>query len=614
MLIDFYNVLETFIPSLFAAIILLTIGAVVFSVSGKWKSFFFSHKEYIKTVVFLLTVIIVFFLIPDSNLQKYFRSGILVVTAFIVFVKIYGKEHVIFPKNILLKHWGKIFQIKGTRRYKVLYVMLSTYEKIHVGLEEIKSYYQKAPYMAYCELKKMNIEQWNPKDQNTYYHMLCAILIELGAYLEAKGVLKKLLKNESEDLVTLSLQCVLYESTGNVQLAMEVARKAYQNIIIETGNVEPSVITQIYHNYACLLIRDYQINKGLDIMKDAADYALKEGKSVILDRTVGDYLKLLIQYFPKDSKIEEYIKKYDETVTDNRDRCLSYINMRLFLIQMNYQKENLADYLTYVYELNRIHFKGEERCFFCLSCMNVAFAHSMDIDNYLRDILEVMKDECKSLDVLKRVRFYNGLSNVVDFYPVQCENNHYSISEHYGEMVQLYNEYCDNLEQKELYQALECTDSIWINQKCELRKMIIQHQKRKIGYDFDTTYKQYMQLYRERESNDSVMDMLNINMDIVDECMRDIVDRRAPLELVRSAKKEILLEHLMRVESLLDKINYDVIRAEYAIRISKGYYFAGEMGKAKEYISLFEESRIPETFLLEWDKENYRMLKSFLKQ
>lgn len=241
----------------------------------------------------------------------------------------------------------------------------------------------------------MNIEQWNPKD--TYYHILCAVLIELGAYSEAKGVLEELLKKESEDLVTLSLQCVLYESTGNVQLAMEVARKAYPKIIIETGNIESSVITQIYHNYACFLIRDYQINKGLDIMKDAADYALKEEKSVILDRTVGDYLKLLIQYLPEDSKIEKYIKKYEETIPGNRDQSLSYINMKLFLIQMNYQKESLADYLTYIYELNRTNFKGEERCFFCLSCMNVAFAHSMDIDNYLRDILEVMKDECKYL-------------------------------------------------------------------------------------------------------------------------------------------------------------------------------------------------------------------------
>lgn len=154
--------------------------------------------------------------------------------------------------------------------------------------------------------------------------------------------------------------------------------------------------------------------------------------------------------------------------------------------------------------------------------------------------------------------------------------------------------------------------SIWVNQKCELRKMIIQHQKRKIGYDFDAIYKQCIQLYREREASDSVMDMLNINMDIIDECMRNIVDKQVPLERVRSAKKELLLEHLSRVENLLDRINYDVIRAEHAIRISKGYYFAGEMGKAKEYMCLFEESRIPESFLLEWDKENYRMLKCFL--
>lgn len=245
--------------------------------------------------------------------------------------------------------------------------------------------------------------------------------------------------------------------------------------------------------------------------------------------------------------------------------------------------------------------------------MNVAFAHSMDIDNYLGDILALMKEECKELEVLKRVRFYSGLSNVVDFYPVQCKNNHYSMSKYYSEVVQLYNEYCNNMEQKELYQSLENTDSIWINQKCELRKMIIHYHKRKEGYDFEEIYKQYMQLYREREASDSVMDMLSINIDIIDECLRNIEDEHVPLELVRTAKKEILLEHLEKVENLLDGINYDVIYAEHAIRISKGYYFAGEMAKAKEYIRLFEESRIPKTYLLEWERENYRTLKRFLR-
>lgn len=348
-------------------------------------------------------------------------------------------------------------------------------------------------------------------------------------------------------------------------------------------------------------------------MKDAVDYALKEGKSAILDRTVVDYLKLLIQYLPKDSKIDKYIKQYEKTIVDDCDKYLPYINMKLLLIQMNYQKDNLADYLTYIYELNRTTFNGEARCFFCLSCMNIAFAHSMDIDNYLRDILDVMKDECSRLDVLKCVRFYNGLRNVIEFYPVQCENNRYSLSEYYEEVVQLYNKYYDESEYEELCQAIECTDSIWINQKCELRKMIIQHQKSKMEYDFDMIYKQYLQLYKERESSNSVFDMLNINMDIIDECILNIVDKQVPLEFMRSAKKTVLLERLISVEKLLDKINYDIIRAEYAIRISKGYYFAGEMKKAKEYINLFEESRIPKSSLLEWDRQNYQMLKCFLK-
>ena len=63
-------------------------------------------------------------------------------------------------------------------------------------------------------------------------------------------------------------------------------------------------------------------------MKDAVDYALKEGKSAILDRTVVDYLKLLIQYLPKDSKIDKYIKQYEKTIVDDCDKYLPYINMK----------------------------------------------------------------------------------------------------------------------------------------------------------------------------------------------------------------------------------------------------------------------------------------------
>lgn len=192
MWIDFYNVLETFIPSIFSAFIIVTIGAVIISITGRWKQFFFSHKGYVRNVLFLLVMIIVFFLVPDSDTQKYFRIVIVVGVVSIILIKILGKERVIFPKNILLKHWGKTTIIKGTRRYNLLYAMLSSYEKTQVDLEEVKSSYQQQPYEAYRKLKKMNIAQWNSENQYTYYQILCATLIELGAYAEAKVALEKM--------------------------------------------------------------------------------------------------------------------------------------------------------------------------------------------------------------------------------------------------------------------------------------------------------------------------------------------------------------------------------------------------------------------------------------
>lgn len=182
-----------------------------------------------------------------------------------------------------------------------------------------------------------------------------------------------------DDLTTASMRCVLYDCTGNNHLAMEESRKAYQKMIMGVDRVDSDIVAQVYHNYACFLIKDHQINRGLDVAKDAVDYVLKKGKSALLHPVMGDYLKLLVQYTSEDFKIQEYMEKYEKAIVGNCNVCLPYVNMKLYLLNMNKQKEN------------------------------VAFAHGIDIVPFFLDILGVLKDECKILETVKRVRFYNGL-------------------------------------------------------------------------------------------------------------------------------------------------------------------------------------------------------------
>lgn len=88
------------------------------------------------------------------------------------------------------------------------------------------------------------------------------------------------------------MRCVLYDCTGNNHLAMEESRKAYQKMIMGVDRVDSDIVAQVYHNYACFLIKDHQINRGLDVAKDAVDYVLKKGKSALLHPVMGDYLNM----------------------------------------------------------------------------------------------------------------------------------------------------------------------------------------------------------------------------------------------------------------------------------------------------------------------------------
>lgn len=239
----------------------------------------------------------------------------------------------------------------------------------------------------------------------------------------------------------------------------------------------------------------------------------------------------------------------------------------------------------------------------------------MDISCFLKDIVELIKNECEKLSNIERLRFFNTLDWIAEAYLIQCKSNSFEKSPYYDEFLQLYLEYQNERRDEELESVLDKTESVFINQKCELYQMKIDIQ-RKEKYDFEQIYKQFIQIYKERQLSNSVWDMLLIDVDIVTECMRieNVVNPHSPIKFMRSAKKEILTKHLEDAERLFDIIEYEFVREEHAVRMAKGYYFAGLMEKSAEYLDIFENSGIPVTALPEWDKENYVILKTFLEK
>ena len=47
-------------------------------------------------------------------------------------------------------------------------------------------------------------------------------------------------------------------------------------------------------------------------------------------------------YTSEDFKIQEYMEKYEKAIVGNCNVCLPYVNMKLYLLNMNKQKENVA--------------------------------------------------------------------------------------------------------------------------------------------------------------------------------------------------------------------------------------------------------------------------------
>lgn len=612
---DLYTILQNLMTPVLAAVLLIIVALAVMAFTGKWEKYFFTYKDFVCASFFVLAGVVCFLGMPELRYRKLYRNLIAVVVTIFLIVKIYGKDHFIFPKNLMLKKWDKISKRKGKLCYKIAYRLLSSYEKMWVELEEIKDIYEEQPYEAYCRLKKLDVSHCNEEMEDTYNQLLAASLYGMGAYSEAKGLLEKMLQKHPDNPGTLVMLCVVYDRTGKNCEAMQIAEDTYQKMISGRLKVDLNLSAQIYHNYACFLICGHHINKGLDVAREAADYALQQKNLRVIHFVVRDYLKLLIQYSKDDSKIPQYWEKYQEAVGESCDTCIPYINTKLYLLQMNYPIGDIGQYLTDVYNLNKEHLSGEGKCFLCQTCMNVAFSHSRNIDFFLKEIVELMKSESRYLELMKRLRFYNGLTTVAENYSVQCNRNAFPKSEYYDEFLELYLSYTNTEKENEIKKMLDATESIWIHQKCELREMLIDIQRKK-EYNFDNIYEQLLQIYKECELGQDVRAMLDIDMNIIEECERieNLENVNLPPQYMRSGKRDVLLRHLQDAQRLLDLMNYDAARVEYAIRMSKGYVFAGKMKEAKEQLKIFEDAKIPETFLLEWERDNCMMLQSILQE
>ena len=58
--------------------------------------------------------------------------------------------------------------------------------------------------------------------------------------------------------------------------------------------VDSDIVAQVYHNYACFLIKDHQINRGLDVAKDAESFSIYYPTLLLLPNTHPSQLTLML--------------------------------------------------------------------------------------------------------------------------------------------------------------------------------------------------------------------------------------------------------------------------------------------------------------------------------
>lgn len=615
---DLYNTLVNFIPASAALIIVFICAVIVGLETGKWRKLYFTRREYLATVVVCLIGIVAFFQIPLNEMQGIYRIVIVCVLAVFVLLSLARKEHCLFPKNLLLKKWDRIYQYKdkesGKFFYRIVKVFLSPYEKAVVEIKELRRIYNKKPYEVYARLNALEIPESNIKLKQDQQHLRAAVLIEMGAYTEAKSILENMVQNGESNLKTLTELCVAYDRTGNSKEAMRIAEGAYQEVIAGRNQMDQTVLAEVYHNYASCLEKKMDTHRGLDIAKKAVDIALEQENLLTIQMTILDYFKLVWKYERDIQRIEEYLEKYRNAIPGDCDLCLEYVNVKLQLFWMGCQIGNLSQYLLEIYHKNLLYLSHiEEKCFFCMSCMKVAFGQGLDISDYLSDMVYFLKYHTEELNCMERLRIYSGLAWIVNNYQMHCAKNRYQISEDYNILQRMYFIYVNNKKSQEIKKMLDQTDSIWLRQRCELREMQWQVLTVK-EYNFEKFYEIWMQLYNDWQSVDAIWEMLEVDLHIIEECMskENVEDSNTEAFLMRTAKKEVIRKHLADAERLLNIMDYDAVRVDYAIRMSKGYFFAGMLEDAKRQLQIFESKNISETFLLQWHAEDYQNLKRFI--
>ena len=612
-MIDLFSVISEHISSALTADLILILVAVLGYSSGKWRKFFYTKKEYVINLFIAIAFVTAFLLLPSTNEYVIGKSILAVCATLYCAVKIYGKNHTIFPKNILIKNWNKIDKYKGKFIYKVSYGVLSTFEKIHVDIIEIKGIYENEPYKAYCRLKKIDISIYEECIQQEYYTIYGVVLMGLGAYAEAQTLLENIVEKDKNCLQAVIALSVLYDRTGKIEKSRELAKEAYNQVASNMLRVDYHLKAQVYHNYAAFLEQQHIYNKAIEIAKEAVDIALKQKDLKLVNMTMSSYLKLLLAH-NEENQIAEYWEKYKQKVNPKCDTYMPYVNLKLYLMRMGYPMGDAGKYLSCIYNLNKEKQGTEGRCFLCLSCMNNSLGLGVNTNQYLEDMIQLLEYEVELLEPIKRLRVYDGLTFFMEIYEEACTKNRYNKSPHFIELKKKYENYEDRRKEIEIQQMLDETDSIWIAQKTELRFMRIKLERKK-QYDFKKIYSEFIQLYKEYELGMDVRAMINIDMDIVKECESypnwEFIPERATD--VRSSQKDILVKHLEDAITLLDGMEYDAVKAEYAIRISRGYVFAGELDKAREHLMFFQKQQIPESYLTDWEREHLKALRRILQ-
>lgn len=610
---EIFDILTDYFTVFQAACITILIAVMYYIYSGKWKSVFNSKCGMAAAALAAMGILYICIYPPGciaESLSSIWHVVLIVLFVVIGSVMLYRTVKTT-PLFEYLTNQKKMVS-PGSKKWRLIYMLLSPYERVQLVLSDAKRTLDSDPYRTYKLLKSQKIDSWRKADREVFDKLMAASLLYLGAIKAAKGKAEKLHEKNSDDMSTCSILCTIYAQMGKVTEMKMMANRAYHTMIAESEHADYQR-AQVYNNYACALILERRTDLGLDIAKKGMETALKENNMSMLHLTTTNYLKLLLRYKHDSGLIDDVLKRYLEALGKPENTCIEYINCQLMLIHNGYQKKNLEKYISTIFWANLPNMQGEEKCFFCLSCINVAWSHSVDVGVYLDDLIKVLKHECKELKTISKVRFYHQLMPFVLNYPAHCGKNGFKLDKRYNEIEDLARNYLAEEAVSNIEKALSETDSVCINLKCELRRILIDV-KRQLGVcSFDEIMELHRSVFREYEAEENIMEMLQVVLQEIDECVYEIqISSGAPmgfLQPVTDKKSIVAREQLQqlnqRAESLLDQIDAELKKGDFYIRLAKGYCIAGDVENARRCLEQHRLGGCPETWLTEWIKCDY---------